>query len=146
MTRCQTRNSSKALLGPLLQQGGGVKTDNCFPCWLPAAGIAYPLHGARVGVSCPPLRQCCVQGAFTVPTFTPNPLLSMVAQVVKNLSAMQETGSIPGSGRSHGEGNGYPFQYSCSKNSKDRGAWLDWQLTLSLHFPCFCSRLFKSGI
>ena len=31
--------------------------------------------------------------------------------------------SIPGSRRSPGEGNGYPFQYSCLKNPMDRGAW-----------------------
>ena len=30
---------------------------------------------------------------------------------------------IPGSGRSPGEGNGYPFQYSCLENSMDRGAY-----------------------
>ena len=30
--------------------------------------------------------------------------------------------SIPGSGRSHGEGNGNPLQYSCQENSMDRGA------------------------
>ena len=32
-------------------------------------------------------------------------------------------GSIPGSGRSLGEGNGNPLQYSCLENSMDRGAW-----------------------
>ena len=31
--------------------------------------------------------------------------------------------SIPGLGRSPGEGNGYPFQYSCLENFVDRGAW-----------------------
>ena len=31
--------------------------------------------------------------------------------------------SIPGSGRSPGEGNGYPLQHSCLENSKDRGTW-----------------------
>ena len=31
--------------------------------------------------------------------------------------------SIPGSGRSPGEGNGNPLQYSCLENSMDRGAW-----------------------
>ena len=31
--------------------------------------------------------------------------------------------SIPGSGKSPGEGNGYPLQYSCLENSMDRGAW-----------------------
>ena len=32
-------------------------------------------------------------------------------------------GSIPGLGRSPGEGNGFPFQYSFLENSMDRGAW-----------------------
>ena len=36
-----------------------------------------------------------------------------------------DPGSIPGSGRAHGEGNGNPLQYSCLENSMDRGArWL----------------------
>ena len=49
---------------------------------------------------------------------------SLVAQLVKNLPAMQETwGSIPGSGRSPGEGNGYPLQYTCLENLIGRGAW-----------------------
>ena len=34
-----------------------------------------------------------------------------------------DPGSIPGSGRSPGEGNGYPLQYSCLENPMDRGAW-----------------------
>ena len=34
-----------------------------------------------------------------------------------------DPGSIPGSGRSPGEENGNPLQYSCMKNPMDRGAW-----------------------
>ena len=34
-----------------------------------------------------------------------------------------DAGSIPGSGRSPGEGNGNPLQYSCLGNPMDRGAW-----------------------
>ena len=34
-----------------------------------------------------------------------------------------DLGSIPGSGRSPGEGNGNPLQYSYLENSRDRGAW-----------------------
>ena len=34
-----------------------------------------------------------------------------------------DLGSIPRWGRSPGEGNGYPLQYSCLENSMDRGAW-----------------------
>ena len=44
--------------------------------------------------------------------------------MVKNLPAVQETlGSIPGSGRSPGEGNGNLLQYSCLENSMNRGDW-----------------------
>ena len=34
-----------------------------------------------------------------------------------------DLGLIPGSGRSSGEGNEDPLQYSCLENSMDRGAW-----------------------
>ena len=34
-----------------------------------------------------------------------------------------DVGSVPGLGRSPGEGNGHSFQYSCLGNSMDRGAW-----------------------
>ena len=34
-----------------------------------------------------------------------------------------EPGSIPGWGRSPGEGKDYPLQYSCLENSMHRGAW-----------------------
>ena len=36
-----------------------------------------------------------------------------------------DLGSIPGLGRSPGEGNGNPLQYSCLENSTDRRAWQD---------------------
>ena len=49
----------------------------------------------------------------------------MVAQLIKNLLAnvgdTRDTGMIPGSGRSSGEGNGNLLQYSCLENSMDRG-------------------------
>ena len=44
--------------------------------------------------------------------------------VVKNLPASAgDASSIPGLGRSPGEGNGNPLQYSCLGNPVDRGAW-----------------------
>ena len=49
---------------------------------------------------------------------------SLVAQTVKHLAYNAgDLGSIPGSGRSSGEGNGNPLQYSCLENPMDRGAW-----------------------
>ena len=49
----------------------------------------------------------------------------MVAQLVENLPATQETWSqsISELGRSPGEGNGNPLKYSCLENHMDRGAW-----------------------
>ena len=48
--------------------------------------------------------------------------------VVKNLPAdAGGAGSIPGLGRSPGEGTGKPLQYSCLGNPMDRG---DWQSTV----------------
>ena len=35
----------------------------------------------------------------------------------------RDPGLIPGLGRSSGEGNGNPLQYSCLENPRDRGAW-----------------------
>ena len=53
--------------------------------------------------------------------------MDQMALVVKNLPAnvgdIRDSGSIPGSGRSHGGGNGNLLQYSCLENTVDRGAW-----------------------
>ena len=52
---------------------------------------------------------------------------SKVVLVVKNPTAnegdLRDAGSIPGSGRSPGEWNGNPLQYSSLENPMDRGAW-----------------------
>ena len=50
-----------------------------------------------------------------------------MALVVKNPLAnagdIREVSSIPGLGRSPGEGHGNPLQYSCLENPMDKGAW-----------------------
>ena len=49
---------------------------------------------------------------------------SLVAQMIKNLPAMQEIWvQNPGLGRSPGRGHGNPLQYSRLENPTDRGAW-----------------------
>ena len=52
---------------------------------------------------------------------------SQVTLVVKNSPGnagnVRDAGSIPGSGRSPGVGNGTPLQYSCLEDSTGRGAW-----------------------
>ena len=55
---------------------------------------------------------CCIAQGFPV------------GSVVKNLPANAgDTGLIPGSGKSPGEGNGNPLQYSRLGNLMNRGAW-----------------------
>ena len=73
----------------------------------------------------------------------------LVAQMVKNPSAKQETPVWFSPWRSPGEGNGNPLQCSCLDNSIDRGDWqaksmgrkesdTTEQLTLLLHFFFLC--------
>ena len=47
----------------------------------------------------------------------------MVKNLLANAGGIRDMGSIPGSGRSPGEGIGNPLQYSCLENPTDRGAW-----------------------
>ena len=68
---------------------------------------------------------------------------ALVAQLVKNSPAMQEIwvqclGSIPGLGRSPGEGKGYPLQYSGLENSMDtvHGVAKSQTELSDLHFLC----------
>ena len=48
---------------------------------------------------------------------------SLVAQTVKSACSVGDPGSIPGWGRSPGEGNGNPLWYYCLGNPMDREAW-----------------------
>ena len=62
------------------------------------------------------LKNCRMAGAYT--------WASPVAQMVKNLpESAGDQGLIPGLGKSPGERNSNPLQYSCLENSVDRGAW-----------------------
>ena len=65
---------------------------------------------------------CVVQGKVST-SFIDNMRASMVAQMVKNLRNAGKPSSILRLGRSPGEGNGNPLQYSGLENSTDRGAW-----------------------
>ena len=50
-----------------------------------------------------------------------------------------DLGSIPGLGRSAGEGNGNPLQHSCLENSMDRGVW-----QATVHEKYFCGDHFQA--
>ena len=55
-----------------------------------------------------------------------------------------DLGSISGSGRSPGEGNGYPVQYSCLENPMDRGAWQVTKSQTQLSDEHFSSKISKA--
>ena len=81
---------------------------NCGNSWVIHPFQGLPTHTSGACLQCPSLS-----------TF------SLVAQSVKKLPAMQETWvqSLGWVGRSPGEGNGNPLQYSCLENPMNRGAW-----------------------
>ena len=62
-----------------------------------------------------------IRDNYQVVRFISVPL--MVKNPLANTGDIGDVGSIPGSGRSPGEGNGNPLQYSCLENSMDRGDW-----------------------
>ena len=75
--------------------------------------------------------QCC-----SLTCFDPLPLGACIVKIVMtvqmelvlkntpvNAEAVRDVCSLPGSGRSPGEGNGNPLLYSCLENLIDRGAW-----------------------
>ena len=49
------------------------------------------------------------------------PGVSVVENLPANIAYVRDAGSVPGSGRSPGEGNGNPVQYSCPGNPMDEG-------------------------
>ena len=71
------------------------------------------------------LYPCYVDSSMTL-NLKDTVVVQMVL-LVKNLPAnagdIRDAGSMPGSGRSPGVGNGNPLQYSCLENPVDRGAW-----------------------
>ena len=61
--------------------------------------------------------------ALTMMYFGASQVVLMVKNPPANAGDIRNLGLIPGCGRSPGEGNGYPLQYSCLENTMDRGAW-----------------------
>ena len=47
----------------------------------------------------------------------------MVKNLLANARDARDMSSVPGSGRSPGDRNGYPLQYSCLEDSMNRGTW-----------------------
>ena len=99
--------------------------------WKSAKLLNYPWYVKVISLKQTDLGRDTISLYFDI--FLQNKKASLVAQRVKHLPATQvDLGSIPGSGRSSGEGNGNPLQYLCPEktqlqylcpeNPLDRGA------------------------
>ena len=87
----------------------------------PGEGNGYPLQYFGLENS----LDCTIHGVAKSQTWLSDfhlPFPGSSAGIKSTLNAV-DPGSIPGSGRSPGEGNGKPLQYSCLENSMDRGTW-----------------------
>ena len=118
-------------VGGMLSRGV-AKCEVTWYCWV------HPLHlllrkGNQASWGSFP---SAVPSSFLAPEIPPSaplgifqalPLPEEAALVVKNSPAnagdIRHMGSIPGSGRSPGEGHGNPLQYSCLENPMNRVAW-----------------------
>ena len=121
--------------GALDRNAGGFCFKRSGRGWEGVRGLReppHPLEECRSVAAFP--GRCCVVGTISCasrlpaqghptaqPLLAPHHVRQGVAQAVK-ASAYNDgdPGSIPGSGRSPGEGNGNTFQYSCLRNPSDR--------------------------
>ena len=97
----------------------------CFSSWAQAMHLSWPLWCPDAGLillSEDPLSIWPGSAGESAPTDG----LSRCSVVKNRPGSAGEAGDaslIPGSGRSHGEGNGHPLQYTCLGNPRNRGAW-----------------------
>ena len=112
--------SSTSIPGFQLAQGEWEKGGSIFFSLRRMNQILYQVSH-RATLNC-----CCCKGYGKMKLLTDHPCdlgfphSSFGKESVCNAG---DPGSIPGSGRSPGEGNGNPLQYSCLENPMDRGAW-----------------------
>ena len=70
------------------------------------------------------LHQIIYQNELPIhPAFRASQVVLQVQNPPANEGDVRDVGLIPGLGRVPIGGHGYPLQYSCLENSKDRGAW-----------------------
>ena len=114
-----------------------IRRKSWHPGWAGKTAPGWPLHpgaqGRGLQEQClwgksAPCKQPCDLEAGWCPNqgSNPNPLQWRLPQGLSSKESIcnaGDAGSIPGSGRSPGGGNGNPLQYSCLGNLVDRGTW-----------------------
>ena len=102
---------------------GVSKSPTQLSSW--ACTLAPAFKNRMTIVSLPGVVLVCATCTSIITNTTPLPIWGFPGGSDSKASAYNVgvQGSIPGLGRSPGEGNGNPLQYSCLENSLDGGAW-----------------------
>ena len=83
----------------------------------------FPKKEAYTLVWSPDFCNCCQEDTSKLPSLQTRQGAPGGSDGKESACSAGELGLIPGLGRSPGEGNGYPLQYSCLENLMDRGIW-----------------------
>ena len=103
---------------------------SCCAAWFLTGHGLVPVRGPGTGDPCSralrglKIEPCTTSRHFSIlPIHIQNGRNHGAQNPPANTGDPEDMGSMPGLGRSPGEGNGYPVQYSCLENCMDRGAW-----------------------
>ena len=103
---------------------------SCCAAWFLTGHGLVPVRGPGTGDPCSralrglKIEPCITSRHFSIlPIHIQNGRYHGAQNPHANAGDSEDMGSMPGLGRSPGEGNGYPGQYSCLENCMDRGAW-----------------------
>ena len=131
---CQGIVFQTSQMGPVSTE---VPTDCLFVSLLPLwTRSTYAFSGDYVCIHCIAIKTVC-RNWFTQQELEDKPFIILLELAIlfvnmdfpsgsdrkESACNVGDPGEIPGSGRSPGEGNSYPPQYSCLENPMDRGAW-----------------------
>ena len=116
-TRVCSRLFQSSLLSAVLSDGGGTHDLSC--------AVDMETEAQSGALSLPSPRPPWSMGLFMQEYCRglPFPCYPGESEVKVPACNTGDLGSIPGLGRSPGEGIGYPLHYFCLQNSMDRGAW-----------------------
>ena len=92
--------------------------------WPKYWSFSFSISPSNEHLSSEHLANRCIQPFFPGPYYVSVIVVELVVRnPLANAGDVRDVGLIPGSGRSLGEGNGKPLQYSGLENPMDRGAW-----------------------
>ena len=117
-TSCFFNATEYCFMDPLKQ----VLLFSCLKIQIVASSVCY-WKPRGSGHPCNYLIKMLIQDFCRVVSFRASQVVLGVKNPPDNAEDIRNVGSVPGRGRSPGEGHGNPLQYSCPENPMDIGAW-----------------------